>query len=1064
MGWSSFSYSQRLVDKLGFYFAPGVVIIPGKENLTPYLIPKNAFGSFKPGISLNLCLLYNKNDRISYGIDGQFFMATKPNHVLVNTAVGPVLKFNITSSFNKVSPFLLGGLKFGYTYINRSEYSKSEQPASSTDGESVEIKNLNFKFGYAKFAVPCFGALAGAGLDFTISKRLKIFVMGSYTYQFEKSNSFLKDNFPENNGNLSFITGEAGINYRLAKPTKNKKNINNLNAHKAEHRRQQTMKKIAMASAKKNVTQKMPSINTAQSEIKPGASMKFKTLSKEGLDPNKRYAVNGQVQGDGQKLDDISVLILDEKGKVVGTAKPDKNGRFAYNGLKPDNYSIALNKNDPRLKADANMSEENPGMKVGADALNKFAYNRLSNHGKPAGIVIGDAKLGDNGQAASDQTMLLLDNKGNVEATTKTDKNGKYAFKNLKSDNYQVVAADNPNVKATAVAASGDPSMQVDEVDFKQFGFKKLANGQHLEPVITGKVNSSGDSKNLADQSVLILDENGNVVGKTTSNKEGRFAFKGLTPDNYQAVLENGNPAVSAKVSLSATDPSLQMPENSFFKFGKLGAEGSTEKFITGKVDLSAGSQNNGDATVLLLDDKGNVVESAKVNKDGNFVIKNVRSSNYQVVVEGADYDKMVFDVGKNDKVNASLAATAFNNGGTIKTNTDGTPQNLIVGKIDMGSATLPEQGANVVLVDDKGNAVERATSDKEGNFVFKNVRAANYQAVVEGQDYKKVVMEVENGNTTAKVSANDFIKHGFNKPGASVSNNIVVGKVTSNVAGKSVEDKTVLLLDDKGKVVGKTVVKKDGSFTFNDLKMDNYQTVLEKPDASIKTSLAPMIKDPDMKIFIKDIMKYNPITNSMEKLSADDHVVITGTIRSDDFIGAESRTVMLIDDEGNVVKEVMSDKSGVFKFQGIKAKDYQVIYQDGDKKVNPTIQMYKDNNPGVTEEGGKIAKTLFYSPNEFKLNEKDKAELEKFVKYYKEHPNVKMIKLNAYGDATGTDQANMEITKKRADQVLEYLEKRGVPQDKLKMNPMGKSLKFKNKYNVPDHKLNRKVDIEIVE
>lgn len=135
MGWSSFSYSQRLVDKLGFYFAPGVVIIPGKENLTPYLIPKNAFGSFKPGISLNLCLLYNKNDRISYGIDGQFFMATKPNHVLVNTAVGPVLKFNITSSFNKVSPFLLGGLKFGYTYINRSGYSKSEQPAS--DRKSV---------------------------------------------------------------------------------------------------------------------------------------------------------------------------------------------------------------------------------------------------------------------------------------------------------------------------------------------------------------------------------------------------------------------------------------------------------------------------------------------------------------------------------------------------------------------------------------------------------------------------------------------------------------------------------------------------------------------------------------------------------------------------------------------------------------------------------------------------------------------------------------------------------------------------------------------------------------
>jgi outer membrane protein OmpA-like peptidoglycan-associated protein len=127
-------------------------------------------------------------------------------------------------------------------------------------------------------------------------------------------------------------------------------------------------------------------------------------------------------------------------------------------------------------------------------------------------------------------------------------------------------------------------------------------------------------------------------------------------------------------------------------------------------------------------------------------------------------------------------------------------------------------------------------------------------------------------------------------------------------------------------------------------------------------------------------------------------------------------------------------------------------------------MQMYKDNDPAVTEQGGKIANTLYYNHNQTNITEADKVELEKFVRFFKEHPNMKMIKLNAYGDATGTDEANMEVTQKRAKAVMEYLQKRGIPADRLKLNPLGKSLKFKNKYSVPDPKLNRKVDIEVVE
>jgi len=1055
------SYSQGILDKLGIYIGPGVALIPGNENLSKYYVPQNAFGSFKPGISLQGGLLYYKSRKVAFGLNGQYFFTSKNNHVLHNTSVGPVLKYNFVSTYNSVSPYIIGGPQFGYTYLNRSEYTTSEKPASVANSKEVDIQNLDLQFGYAQFGIASLGAMLGAGIDFRLNPRLKIYVMGSYTMQLTSSNSNLKENYPDQKSNLGFISASVGINYKLKKENKHGKNINNLQAHDAEKRRHQTMQKIAQAAAKKSVTQHMPTHEAHATN----ASMKFKTLSKDGLDPNKKYTVDGQVNGLDSKTDnDLSVLILDEKGTVIAKTKVDKNGRYAYKGLKPDNYSISLSKNDPRLSANATISAEDPGMKVDANAMSKFSYNRLAMAGKPVGIVMGDAKLGDNGQAASDQTMLLLDKDGHVIATTKTNKNGKYAFKSLKSDNYQVVAAENSAVKANAIAAGGDPHMLVDEASFKKFPFKKLANGQSPEGVVTGKINPSATIKDMSDQSILLLDKNGNVVAETKANKNGRFAFKGLAPDGYQAVLANGNPTVTAKTSLSSTDPSLQLPENSFFKFGKIGNAGSPEKFITGKVDLAANSQNTTDASVLLLDENGNVVESSKLASDGNFVFKNVRAASYQVVIEGADYDKMVFDVSKNDAANSSISANSFNKYGYNKLNADGTPQNIVVGKIDMAGQTLPSDGVNVMLIDPQGNAVERAVADKDGNFAFKDVRAGNYQAVVEGQDFKKVSMDVANIDNAAKITSTDFFKHSFDKLHTDATDKMIIGKVNSSVTGKTASDQVVLLLDDKGKIVGKTIVKKDGSFTFNNLKAENYQMALEKPDPAFKTSLSAIIKDPDMKISTKDVMKYNFETKKMEALTAQDKVIITGTIRSEDFMAVENRTVMLIDDQGNVVREVLSDKSGVFKFQGINAKDYQVVYQDGDKKINPVVQMYKDNDPGVTEVGGKIAKTLYYDHNQTNVSENDKNELEKFVKFYKEHPNTKMIKLNAYGDATGTDEANMEVTQKRAKMVMDYLEKRGIPKDKLKLNPLGKSLKFKNKYSVADPKLNRKVDIEIVE
>jgi len=1053
-------FAQRLVDKMGIYFAPGLVSIPEKEELGSYNIPQNAFGGYQPGLSFDFCVYYYQNYHLAYGLDAQYFLATKKNYALHNTSVGPIVKYNILPTTALFSPFAIVGLKFGYTFLSRSAYNMSVQP-SIIDPKQVEIQNVNLKFGYSEFAFPSAAPMVGIGFDFWITRRWKMIAMGTYTYQLTKSNSKLRDNYPVKQSNLGFVTVQAGISFKLTNDAKPKKNINNLLAQESGQKKQEAKNKIAAAAAQKYVTQKMPSIN-AQATNKV-VNMKFKTLSKEGFDLTKKYTVNGQVKGaEGQNVSDLSVLIMDEKGQLVATAKTDKNGRYAYKGLKADNYSISLKTSDPQLIANANMSVEDASAMVDAASMLKFHYNRLST-GKHHGIVMGEVKQNADGVVAADETMLLLDSKGNLVGSTQTNKDGKYAFRNLKTDSYQVVSANNPNVKINSMAGSADPNMRVDEALFMKYPFRKLANGQKPEGVVTGKISTMGVEKDMSDQTVLLLDKNGAVVAQSKVNKEGRFAFKGLKPDGYQTVVMGNDPNIVAKTYLSTTDASLLMPESAFSKFGTFGSPGTPGKFITGNVTLPVSSQSALNASVLLLDDKGNVVESAKLGAQGNFVIRNIRAASYQVVVEGTDYEKMVFDVGKNDAANSSLSATAFSKYNFSKLNADGSFQNLVVGKIDVGGQFLPEEGVNVMLIDEAGNAVARSTADKNGNFAFQNVKAGNYQAVVEGQDYKKVTMNVANTDNAAKLSSQEFSKYGTDAT-PQLADKMVVGKVNSSVNGKSAVGKNVLLLDGNGNVVGKTVVGKNGSFIFHGLKIDNYQIVMEEPDPAFKTSLSAIVRDPEMKISIKDVMKFNPISKQMEKLTEQDNVIITGAIRSEDFMGAENRSVLLLDKEGKVVKEVTSDKFGVFKFAGIQAKDYQVAYESGQKRVTPVMQMYKDNDPAVTEQGGKIANTLYYNHNQTNITEADKAELEKFVRFFKEHPNMKMIKLNAYGDATGTDEANMEVTQKRAKAVMEYLQNRGIPADRLKLNPLGKSLKFKNKYSVPDPKLNRKVDIEVVE
>jgi outer membrane protein OmpA-like peptidoglycan-associated protein len=621
-------------------------------------------------------------------------------------------------------------------------------------------------------------------------------------------------------------------------------------------------------------------------------------------------------------------------------------------------------------------------------------------------------------------------------------------------------------------AGNVDPALKMDPDDFKLFPYQRLSGSQNMGTFVTGKINVGANGQSASDVDILLINDKGDVVAKTKSNANGTYAFKNLKAENYQAVIDNPDPNIRATMNVANTDPSLKLSPTDFqkYNYSQLGANKSASNLVVGKISMNGMNKNAQDVDVLLVNDKGEVVGQTKTNKNGSFSFKNLAAENYQVLVDNPDPNiKASVNIVNNDP-SLKVSADEFKKFNFNKLSKDGAANNILLGKVNVGTSGKNPQDVGILLLNDNGEVVGRTVAGKDGSFAFKNLKAEGYQAVIEGGNAQiSADLKAVNNDPALKVSGDSFKGFNFKALGTeNTSQAMVVGSVNLNGVNLDGKDVGVLLLDENGNVVARTVVSKNGTFAFNKIKPGNYQAVLDTDNPNLKSSMGVPVIDPDLKLNPNDIYKYNAITKQEEKLTSADKIVLSGVLRSTD--GKQSTgdgAVLLINDKGEIVKETKANKDGTFNFHNLPAGNYQVVYQSPDgHTLNPKMNIFQDDPAKRTypDLPGKVTNTHYFGPNEYKVNDKYKEELDKFVKYYKSHPNVKGIALNAYGDFSGSADYNLELTKKRAEEARKYLQSQGIPSDKLVVNPMGRSLRFSNKYNQADPKLNRKLDIHVIE
>jgi len=148
------------------------------------------------------------------------------------------------------------------------------------------------------------------------------------------------------------------------------------------------------------------------------------------------------------------------------------------------------------------------------------------------------------------------------------------------------------------------------------------------------------------------------------------------------------------------------------------------------------------------------------------------------------------------------------------------------------------------------------------------------------------------------------------------------------------------------------------------------------------------------------------------------------------------------------ITLEATTDKKGGFKFMLKPATDYVFIASKkgylNNKERETTKGLDESKNFSTKIYLASIAKpidlpNIFYDFAKWDLRPESMVELDKLVETLNDNPHV-TIELMSHTDSRGSAEANIELSQKRAQSVVDYLIEKGIEEDRLSAKGYGES------------------------
>ena len=722
------------------------------------------------------------------------------------------------------------------------------------------------------------------------------------------------------------------------------------------------------------------------------------------------YTVSGTVYYDKDRsetlnnsepgFDGITVKLLGEDGSVVATTTTKADGTYSFAKLPAGKYTVKVEPSDLLKKLE--QTEDPDGTKDNTSGVVQVSHDNPSvqnvNFGYATnytikGTVYRDADrsetLEDGEKLYQGVTVDLLDASGNVVATTTTDAHGAYAFTNLEEGTYKVrvrkegpiadlVQTEDPD--GTKDNTSGDITLELNDPIKENVNFGYISDNSISGTIYRDDNRSNshnGGEAGYPEQTVQLLDKDGQVIKTTKTDANGNYSFDNLPDGTYSVKVVKDGALTDLEQTEdpdgtkdSASEPIVLNEDNPTKKNVNFGYV--PDYFIKGTIyrdgnrsgALDAGEKLYEGVTVNLVDADGTVVATTTTDADGSYSFDKLPAGTYSVTVVQDGPIAGLEQTGDPDatKDNASEPITLNNvNPSTTDVNFGYIADNSLSGTVYRDDSRNGDQdgtepgysGVTVQLLDASGNVVATTTTDANGTYSFSKLPDGTYSVKVVKDGELADTEQTEDPDAT-KDNASEPVTLGEDNP---TKDHIDFGYVpdysihglvyrdgdrneTHGATEKGYANQTVELRDKDGKVVATTTTDANGAYSFSKLPAGDYTVKVVKDGALTDLD---QTEDPDS---TKDSASGVISLGNDHRTETDVNFgyiannSINGTIyrdgdrdgRKGDTEGRYSGvTVQLLDKDGKVIATTTTDKDGKYSFEHLPDGTYSVtVVKDG--------------------------------------------------------------------------------------------------------------------------------------
>ena len=798
------------------------------------------------------------------------------------------------------------------------------------------------------------------------------------------------------------------------------------------------------------------------------------------------YDIFGQLYAElpSQSVSGISLVIVDDDGNIIQETLTDSIGLYSFDDLATfKNYTVKYQGKDSIVYLTTVFYQNSNGIVQVLDTNNSlFELNRLklARTIKPMNAVPAKGLLEYDGYPLANVRMLMLDSNDRQLRAALSDENGSFDFGEISADEeFRIILPDSINeLEAKAnlyfLNSKGEAVVFADNWKDGTFAFKSLRRDEYEgfavfeEDSELTKFGFHGQvfRKLAGDYSdglkIFAVDDNGRIVETVYADSNGFFDFTKLQSDQHYSFRVAESDQSNLNVDIYDLDGNLiahlRLDELSQYMYERLQSDDRdlfrmleedktmlSSGYVAGSLYKKLPGDYKEGIMVYAVDEQGNIIDSAMTDGAGNFAFKSL-SRERDFTLQVMDEDDSGLNLGFYDydgKLNGYAQLGADNTYNYSKLVLEAASELGEIEEIDDASYVygrayikLPgdyPEGTRIVALDPDGKIVEVSTLNKVGKFTFKNLAkdGSYFFRIEEDDDLAKIELLDRFGNLlqtpekAGEIWVFDRLAHD-----------------KYSLALKTVDDSNL----DHDRFASETP-KKDEALTSgeNIIYFDYKSSILTEDDSLLLWGIVKAMRADEGRY-----LKLNSHTDQAESLGNRSFSALRSVaiVQYLDARGISTDRIYVQNWEDT--KPIIDCSDGIPCNKEDRKQNQRTELSIVDISQWPTTPDY----------------IITYDFNEWMLPAEGSEGVFAAIKVLKENPEA-LVKLDGYADTWGTYAVNQRISELRAENIRNIIIGNNISEDRVEIIWHGESVPFGGcllYYPCPvdDRKQNRRVEIRL--